>query len=179
MTNFWSKEESLYDARIIVVSGIIPWLTLSLNSIVDFFLCFERCLIIIFPILYSDTKKRNYTFLGFTIVGFIGLLTIFGNKVIESYPLTPNTSCRFITCLIKNTSHSIYFRIFSIILNVITASWLLILIKFSLKAKTAKTKRMNNIVLFMTIIIIVFELIPIVFSQILLLVCFITCMNKL
>ena len=171
---YWSSEESKYDARIIFVVGIVPWVILCVNSIVEFFLCFERCLIIIFPILYSDDKKRKYAILALTVIFFVIISLIYVNKVVDAYPSQPETLCRFISCIIKNTDYSVYLRMFSVVLNVLIAAWLLLLIKCSLKAKNEKTKRMNKTVLFMTTFNIVFELVPIVSSQVFVLVSFLT-----
>ena len=45
----------LYDARVLYILGMFPGIFVTTNSLVELFLCLDRCLYIIFPLQYSKS----------------------------------------------------------------------------------------------------------------------------
>ena len=164
---FWRLDSIIYDGRILYVTGVIPWILMMTNSVMEFFLCIDRCLSVVFPFKYNGTQKNVFTIL--TIFGFIGgaVIIVYFCNLVFLYPADPVTTCRFFGCFVQANNFSMLMvKIIFILSNLVVALTLALLIKFVFKTNNASIKHMNNTVLIMVICTTFIELIPFVVAQI-------------
>ena len=147
--------------------GVIPWVLMLINSVMEFFLCIDRCLSVLFPFKYNENQKNAFTCL--TVFGLLGgvILVIWLNRLIFMYPLSPISGCRFIGCFVQQSSYSmLLIKIIFVLLNIVAAIILGILLKVILKSSSQFTRQMNNRVLLMVVATTIIELVPYGIAQI-------------
>ena len=160
---FWRFDRVDYDARILFLFGSAPAILLSINPLMEFFLCLDRCIFICFLLKYTKSTQKL-----FAVISGFGTLSVIGLYVFMYQPYFPSTStskCRFSSCLI--TSNFLALLVKGILIGMSFAATLIlaIILKYKLTTTNTSAKKINKTVLIIIGVTTAIELIPYIISQ--------------
>lgn len=158
---FWRPDKILYNQQMLYGLGISPWMLMSSNPIFEICFCFERCFAVCFPGSYNEKSRRNICilciFLFFTYIASNTWINDLTNPQWDKAEDCQHFSC--IVYSIANT-HIFMFKIILSAINLLSAFFLLFLIKLKFRNVNIQGKRNNYAIIFVIFVTVTFEFSP-------------------
>ena len=165
---FWRPVENLYNAYLLFWMGFFPFLVGYVGTVLEIFLCFERCLSIVFPFKLFSSRFHLY----FGYLSLIGLAAFtYGflefSTILVMAPRTPITNCTVFGCMLIGLPKASLFppKITCLITNAIGGILLWILIKIYLKTGQTNQRKMGKTLLIIIASCTFFEIAPNIISS--------------
>ena len=162
LIGFWRPESNAYDARFLFWLGVFPFLLGSLNTVVETFLCLDRCLSIIFFLKYTS-KWRIYTSFAtlFGLIISLGVL-LWINPIFSAVPESGTTTCTIFACFISQFVITLTQLAF-LAINSMAGVILYFLARFTLN-QNAENRRIIRTIVIVVASTTFFEIVPRIFA---------------
>ena len=137
-----------YDARILYFCGFLPAIFMTTNSVIEFFLCIDRCISIIFHVHYTRHQKLCFSIITFGGMIFASGVIIYLARYLDFIPTTSETQCRIFGCLLWGSKYTNVIKISLISSNIFAGIILATMIRCVFKNQNnLGCKRINKVVL--------------------------------
>ena len=161
---FWRPTENIYNGRLLFWLGFSPMNLGILATVVETFLCLDRCLSIIFSIKYSPRYRIYWSW-----ITIFGLLMSFGillwiNPMLSVIPESGPTTCTAFACFII-TFYPTYTKFGFALINSVAGVTLYFLTRFTLNDESVKNRRITKTILIIIASTTFFELFPQLFGS--------------
>lgn len=163
MLAFWRPETNEYNGLVMFWLGVTPFLLGYLGTILEIFLCLDRCFSIIFPFKYSAHHRLYLTHLALILVVFVAWFELFTAGILGTLQrIQPQTSCTIFGCLLASlpTTYLSDSKIVIIFTNLAGGLTLYGLRRFMLRSNNIQNKRISKSVVIIIISTAFFETVP-------------------
>ena len=144
---WWRPNEILYHPLTLYYISGIPTIYVSFIYVADFFLCFDRCLLVAFPIKYRQKQRQlNACLFGLIIAG-IFVSYILATNYFAFSPQDSRTLCVNYICLVLQLKYPLIIRYTKLVfcsLNLIAATYLLVLNFFQKTLQKFRREQRGN-----------------------------------
>ena len=159
----WRPEVVLYSPTALYYIAGLPTIFVNFVPVADFYLCFDRCFLVAFPLTY----RRNYPFymavlFGATIGGILATYFL-ATRYFSYYTPESTTSCFFYICLVyalKYPMVMLYTKNVFCSLNGAATAALILLNHFKKSMHKEVSRKINRSVMLVSIINLAFSFIP-------------------
>lgn len=164
-------QDTVYLAKVPYFLGITVFVLLFINPFIEFLLCIDRCLYILFPNGYSKIYQKH--FFAVSLIGIFVINTVFIFNFQQYYPDTSTTEiCLFFSCLLKSTKFIMFLKGILVISSFVDSIFLAFLIKIRINANNGNMRRINKTFIIIIALTVINELFPFVLAEIFLIVSF-------